>query len=523
MNSTSFHETWFPKSKLIEDNGESVEVDEAYEQNLLEKERGKYGSIDFAQIQLLDYMNGENRVMKHRPFGGSLQKNVTFDPLESWKPVYEHMQHPEVVRKPSFLHIGSLVRSTLIAYRIRYEDPPFRQTLLESLAKNSSEFINNVTTELDKTLETRINHLTQMLFPWLHTKTLHDLQLLYHNKSTDGIVMTVGNIHFKYAYHGILALRQVLHCTLPIEVFYANKNDLTPENVAALAKLPNVKVKNLGAYFPTEMSDIQKWSVKPFGLLASSFRRTIFIDADTLFFKDPSSVILKESDIFQRYGLLFFHDRSLNRGNGPFPFFEEANPFLSNYAKGLRFSRGLSWHEQESGLVAMDKSRIGVLIGLLFSCLMNSKAVRSETYGYVWGDKETFWLSMELARVPYKFVPGYSGAVGYKTWIDGTIAVCGSNYHVDEGGKPFWWNGGVLQRRRQSDSVFMRFEYAAVDTEKHQRKWEMETNLAPFCLKPAFPQREIVQLSRQESSIGNQYVKMYKSLGIPAPVIDNEY
>ncbi|KAJ3026283.1 UNVERIFIED_CONTAM: hypothetical protein HDU68_005913 [Siphonaria sp. JEL0065] len=388
-----------------------------------------------------------------------------------------------------YLQIARRARALLLSYLI---------------LQNQSELEHDTTLELKHLMF----KLSKDLFPWINDP-IYKLHQRFLNSTEGGIVLTTGHQHFNHALLGIKSLRKILKCTLPIEVHYAGPNDLDDTMVQKLSKLQGVTTVNLLDHFPQEAVYLKGWSIKPFSILASRFRRVIFMDADVLFFQDPARVLLLDSEIFREYGQLFYHDRSLNRGDGEFStWFQSINPHISKYAKDLRWANRLSWHEQEAGLVVMDKGWIGVLFSLLLACKLNSHEMWAETYSHMWGDKETFWLSMELLRVPFKFSPGYSGAVGYK--VD--EVVCGSNFHTDEKLKPFWWNGGVLQNRRKNGEVFMKFEYAAFDSERDTLKWKEETAESPFCLQPMFPEVEVRKLSESEKGIGLAYIQMYKEI-----------
>ncbi|KAJ3385833.1 hypothetical protein HDU84_002015, partial [Entophlyctis sp. JEL0112] len=135
---------------------------------------------------------------------------------------------------------------------------------------------------------------------------------------------------------------------------------------------------------------------------------------------------------------------------------------------------------------------------------------REVTYKNMHGDKESFWMAWDMIRVPYKFVPTFGGTVGYKN-EKGNI--CGGLFHTDEHQRPLWWNGGVLANKHyHKDSGFMHFEYAAFDTDGDNIEWEWETETSPFCLKPRYPEREIVALTDTERDYGARYVQLYLDL-----------
>ena len=51
------------------------------------------------------------------------------------------------------------------------------------------------------------------------------------------------------------------------------------------------------------------WALRPFAILASSFKKVILCDADTIFLQDPA-VLLQEPG-FRDTGTVFYHDRLL--------------------------------------------------------------------------------------------------------------------------------------------------------------------------------------------------------------------
>ena len=51
------------------------------------------------------------------------------------------------------------------------------------------------------------------------------------------------------------------------------------------------------------------WAMRPFAMLASSFKKVILSDADTIFLQDPRKLLHEPT--FQEYGSIFWHDRIL--------------------------------------------------------------------------------------------------------------------------------------------------------------------------------------------------------------------
>ncbi|KAI9347003.1 mannosyltransferase putative-domain-containing protein [Obelidium mucronatum] len=358
-------------------------------------------------------------------------------------------------------------------------------------------------------LHTLIEDHTHTLYPWIFPKfkSIRDMQTKFmQSNKPDGIVFTTGQWHFELCLHAILCLRDILNCTLPIEVFYAGPGDLNPNMIQKLRSIKNVTVEDIWDHFGDEASRIAGWAIKPFAILASQFRNVVFIDADALFFQDPI-VLLRNSRIFAEFGQIFYHDRTIGSDNAEF--FKSFNPYPTNYAKTLRYLTHRSSHEMESGVVVVDKGRTGVLHALLLVCQMNAFDERSYLYQEIHGDKESFWFAWDVLRVPYSFSKHYGGAVGYKNEQN---AICGGLFHTDEQSQPLWWNGGVLKNKHGSkDSEFMTFEFAAVDTTGWLPVWLWETDKTPFCLYPKNPS-EVLELDIKQKLIGDKYVDLYQNI-----------
>ncbi len=292
--------------------------------------------------------------------------------------------------------------------------------------------------------------------PWSPPTTIFTSQV--------GYVICTGSNNFHLAAHLIRSLQRVHRSPTPIEIAYAGDQDLRPEHRAFLQDLkPGVSFIDLLERFPSARDDLidSGWAMKPFALLASSHKRAILVDADALFLTSPDLIFELNSGL-ARTGTLFFHDRAAVGGTDDRRFWVKDQI----KAAGLRPSRhltaeslfyaGATWYEMDSGVVALDKTKIPVLLGLMFATWMNTKAVREEvTYKIFYGDKETFWLAMELSGVEYFFQPWYAGTMGTITDDKslgkgkGKVEICGTHMlHLDQLGQmPFWINGGVYEHK----------------------------------------------------------------------------
>lgn len=172
-----------------------------------------------------------------------------------------------------------------------------------------------------------IELLQQSLYPWITAAKEGDrsylsfFDLIESYDQEAGIVISVGkNGGFRWAVHQIVTLRAVLRSTLPIEVFYAGDQDLPKEFREFIDEIQST----YAGYGTITIIDINHrfldpdgtlglpggWAMRPFAMLASSFKHVILSDADTIFLRDPR-VLLREP-AYQQYGSIFWHDRILD-------------------------------------------------------------------------------------------------------------------------------------------------------------------------------------------------------------------
>lgn len=237
--------------------------------------------------------------------------------------------------------------------------------------------------------------------------------------------------------------------TLPIIVYYGGRADLDEDKAAILEKFSNTLVVDLFSILPSlDNTGITGWAMKPFVMASSPFEEVLFMDADVGFFQDPA--VMFDMEGYKRAGSVFFHDRLINEGKRKIhgwleTFLLEKSPDASQVQM---LNHYMTNHEQESGIVVINKQSTA-FYGLLLASAMLTPPYQATVYSYSLGDKETFWISAELLKIPYYFVSGYGGAVGYLN-PDLENSVCGNLYHPDEDWQPLWWNGGVHINRHRT-------------------------------------------------------------------------
>lgn len=261
-----------------------------------------------------------------------------------------------------------------------------------------------------------LTKLSSLLFPWTAPYFADHMTLHAHLRNGGrGIVLSAGDGQLKYIMTSIKTFRK-LGCSLPIEIMYLGDDDLEDDSRSELESLPDVVTRDMKQMVDDQGWDIKGWAGKPFAILLSSFREVIFIDADSLFFRNPE-VLFHDPD-YEKTGALFFRDRLM------FPeskkkWLQQILPTpVSENVRKSRFWTGESGHMQESGVVVVDKWRH--FMALLMVTRMNGPDRDGDKekgligmYDMVYGDKETFWLGWEIVGdTDYAFHPGNAGNMG---------------------------------------------------------------------------------------------------------------
>lgn len=195
----------------------------------------------------------------------------------------------------------------------------------------------------------------QLLFPWTAPYFTDHMALHSHFKQGGrGIVLTAGDKQAPYLLTSIPIFRK-LGCNLPIEVMYLGDSDLSEDYRSDLEAIDGVITRDIAQMVNDEGWKLAGWAAKPFAILYSSFRETIFIDADSLFFVNPE--ILFDDPMYKKTGALFFRDRLIMPENKKRWLQQILPKPISRQVKQSRLWLGDSGHQQESGVIVVDKYR----------------------------------------------------------------------------------------------------------------------------------------------------------------------
>lgn len=209
--------------------------------------------------------------------------------------------------------------------------------------------------------------LNELLFPYTAPYFSDHMILRSHlKKGGRGIVLTAGNDQVAYLLTQIPILRE-LGCNLPIEVMYGGDNDLNRDSRQDLEDLEGVLTRDIMSMVKPSGWDVASWAAKPFAILLSSFREVIFIDADSFFFVNPE--VMFDDPGYVKTGALFFRDR-LIMPESKKSWLQSILPQpVSKNVKQSRLWKGESGHQQESGVMVVDKYRH--FLAMLFVTRMN--------------------------------------------------------------------------------------------------------------------------------------------------------
>lgn len=319
------------------------------------------------------------------------------------------------------------------------------------------------------------------LFPFLRNPSrrddlnpLENLRQSY-NRGSKGIVIPTGKGTFRYACHLIGCLRNVLNSQLPIQIAYANDEDLPLDYRNFIVSLgTNIVTLDVSSVLDDETLHLAEdgWAIKPFAVLASTLEQVMLLDADAVLVQAPEAVFDRHNGYLDT-GALFFHDRLLWQGA-----FKERHAWweehLKHHAPSKSLMKSLVYNdgyaeECDSGLLVIDKSRLSILLGLLHVCWQNTLNVRRDwTYKMGYGDKESWWFGLELSDAEYVFESHYGAVLGHLRSVakdgDGRNRVCGFTIaHTDENDKLLWYNGSLLKNKAVNDTEFDVPEYWMTD------------------------------------------------------------
>ncbi|RLN58735.1 hypothetical protein BBJ29_009376 [Phytophthora kernoviae] len=203
-------------------------------------------------------------------------------------------------------------------------------------------------------------------------------------KPRDGIVMVVYPKLVPSAYATIRALRDILGCSLPIEIWYRpDEMKDTPGALAPLQRLAqNYSVGDI-SFHKISSPVAKRFVAKIYAIYRSFFDRVLFLDADNVPVRDPS--FLFESPEFKETGAIFWPD-----------FWHPTSTMFGLHSKSLLWELldmpFVDMFEQESGQLVIDRRRHAAPLALVVFYALHEPNFLVH-YKLAWGDKDLFRLA----------------------------------------------------------------------------------------------------------------------------------
>ena len=207
----------------------------------------------------------------------------------------------------------------------------------------------------------------------------------------------------------IATLRDNLHCAIPIEIWQIGQ-EISDHALSYLKSKQvewNLSIKNVYDY-TDDPEHWQGYQIKAFIMKHTTFDEVILFDCDSVFLQDPTLIFDDQNYI--ETGTFFFKDylrhtpSSKEEELGRIKWFQRMMPFPSPhlpkecyYLYDLPIDTQQYWFYQESGMVYLNRKRHPKVVETIYQLNYNHK----ETYQYVHGDKETFWIACLLNNVSF--------------------------------------------------------------------------------------------------------------------------
>lgn len=174
-------------------------------------------------------------------------------------------------------------------------------------------------------------------------------------------------------------------CNLPVELFYADADELTSDQIHALSEF-GVKCINVQAFPTFGGYDARNFSIKALALYLSSFEEVIWMDADIIPLKNMEDLF--DIPSYKRDGQFFFED-IFSYGKTENAMTQSTRKLFERF--GVKMPDGTP--ETDSGLFLIHKGNVPTDF-IAINLVLNMQ--HTVLYKHVYGDKELYRLSMAL-------------------------------------------------------------------------------------------------------------------------------
>jgi hypothetical protein len=270
-----------------------------------------------------------------------------------------------------------------------------------------------------------------------------------------GLVTSIPERYVQFALFNLKKIYSDLGCQLPIEIWEVG-NELSPESKQKISAITDKIIWRNVSEFTDNLAHWKGFQVKAFIVANSSFNEVLLFDADGIFHQNPENLFGDAG--YQETGFYLFRDlkrwvfefnwydklmhqlglRKPFKGNKfrNYAFYQERQNWLRRCLNNQKPSNfpiewDYIWKDGipaepvietyvDSGVVAINRSKHPQTI----KCLYDLNKNHPDTYKYVWGDKETFWISALMAKEPFTVNPQWAyeeasdNSEGWKTKKD---------------------------------------------------------------------------------------------------------
>ena len=224
--------------------------------------------------------------------------------------------------------------------------------------------------------------------------------------SGKGIVTASGGKFLSQSYVSISILRKN-GCSLPIEMFYADKDEIDDVTKQRFCKLydNNITFINIQDCPMFSNYDAHNFSIKSIAVYLSKFSEIIWMDADIIPLMNFEKLFVdNDNSHYKRLGHYF--------NNDIFSYKKYHNEFTektSNLFSKFKYKMCEGEPETDSGLFMLHKNYLHKDIVKYFLLLNVNRHI---VYNHVYGDKELFKLSFHLTNTPYTTLDAFPHLIG---------------------------------------------------------------------------------------------------------------
>ncbi|KAK6910896.1 hypothetical protein I203_104931 [Kwoniella mangroviensis CBS 8507] len=275
-----------------------------------------------------------------------------------------------------------------------------------TFSRNTYFFHDGKPEQWEKIDPTEIRRYRSKIVDYLRTVEREGGQLVWDKQmekdvlpeDRKGIILTGGEgktlARLKISLH---MLRNVLHSTLPIEVYHFPDELQDPTERSELENEYDVRLKEVGGKSPNGKS----WHIKISAFLASNFTEFVYMDSDNIPLVDPRTLF--DSIEYKQSGSVFWAD--LNKDHPDNAIFRIVG----------RTCTDEHWPAEAGQLLFDKRGNNGLNLAILH--LSNHMMTNPDMYGFLsYGDKDTFRYSFYALGLPYQQAPKiFATTGGYQT------------------------------------------------------------------------------------------------------------